>query len=151
MHPDFRFPDDICERERVRIVGLSMDGHCIRALGDAMHKYIHGVGTTQPSLTCCSVVTEENVTDAVAYKTARKTNPHTSGRGNTDNLETLTIPQLLNRCHKARISPESIDTVDPEKLTADDLVNALRTRGGRKPQGGVLCVSSSRSVAVWAA
>ena len=84
MHPDFRFPDGMCERERVHIVGLSMDGHCIRALGDAMHKYIHGVGTTQPSLTCCSVVTEENVTDAVAYKTARKANPHTSGRGNTD-------------------------------------------------------------------
>ena len=54
FHPGYKFPFQLSEAERVRIIGLSMDGHCVRALGTALAEYIHGVNTPAPLITCSS-------------------------------------------------------------------------------------------------
>ena len=70
FHPGYKFPFELAENERVRLIGLSMDGHCVRALGTALADYIHGVNTPAPLITCSSVITTDDVQAPLAFKAA---------------------------------------------------------------------------------
>jgi hypothetical protein len=116
MPEGFRFPDDFTEEQKVKLIGLGMDGHCIRALGDAVRAYIHGTHKPTPTMVCSSIVDTSNaqeVVTAVVAATSAATPSDTPQawpvrakartERHTDGLKSLTVPQLLVRCSKAKL------------------------------------------------
>jgi hypothetical protein len=141
-----------------------MDGHCVRALGDAVRAYIHGTHKPTPTMVCSSIVDTSNaqeVATAVVAATSAVTPSDTPqawpvrtkarAERRTDGLKSLTVPHLLVRCSKAKLQVCDIPKANDRKSvpTKTEIITALRhalseqnknTRGCRQgPRYDVHC------------
>jgi hypothetical protein len=70
MPADFNFPAHFTEAQKVRLIGLGMDGYSILALGNAIRDYIRGTFDPKPDSMCCSIIHPGNVHIVAAAITA---------------------------------------------------------------------------------
>jgi hypothetical protein len=143
MPEGLRFPDDFTEEQKVKLIGLGMDGHCIRALGDAVRTYIHGTHKPTPTMVCSSIADTSNaheVATAVAaassatapsdmpqawpVRTKAQAERHTDRRPEVSHSATAARSMLQGQTPSVRHIPKANDRKSVPTKT--EIITALR-------------------------